>query len=136
MSPSSFDIGADRPIYLWGGPGTIWTNRFKFIDTPVDEAAYQVAHLPCGWRWSSAECGIYFASGYNLNLSFPALREASKNKSREPDSMSQTISGIENSIWKALYRLGGIAALLAVFVFRRNLGAEMTAFKGLGAAPK
>ncbi len=46
--------------------------------------------------------------------------------------MSQTISGIENSTWKALYKLGGIAALLAVFVFRRNLGAEMMGFKGFG----
>jgi hypothetical protein len=33
---------------------------------------------------------------------------------------------------KSLYIAGGIAALLAVFVFRRNLGAEMTAFKGFG----
>jgi hypothetical protein len=46
--------------------------------------------------------------------------------------MSQTISGIENSTWKALYKLGGIAALAAVFVFRRNLGAELMAFKGFG----
>jgi len=46
--------------------------------------------------------------------------------------MSQTISGIENLAWQALYRLGGIAALLAVFVFRRNLGAELMASKGLG----
>lgn len=28
--------------------------------------------------------------------------------------------------WKPLYLTGGIAALLAVFVFRRNLGAELS----------
>jgi hypothetical protein len=31
--------------------------------------------------------------------------------------------------WKPLYRVGGVAALLAVFVFRRNLGAELTALR-------
>jgi hypothetical protein len=34
--------------------------------------------------------------------------------------------------WKLLFNLGGIAALLAVFVFRRNLGAELILFRGLG----
>ena len=34
--------------------------------------------------------------------------------------------------WKILYMLGAIAALLAVFVFRRNMGAELTAFRGFG----
>ena len=38
----------------------------------------------------------------------------------------------ENSDWKMLYRLGGIAALLAVFVFRRNLGAELMLLRGIG----
>jgi hypothetical protein len=46
--------------------------------------------------------------------------------------MAQTSSDIENSAWKALYKLGGVAALFAVFVFRRNLGAELMAFKGFG----
>jgi hypothetical protein len=32
----------------------------------------------------------------------------------------------------SIYRIGGIAALLAVFVFRRNLSAELTAFNGFG----
>ncbi len=45
---SSFDIGAYRPIYLWGGPGTIRMNRLKFMDTPVDEPAHHAAHLPYG----------------------------------------------------------------------------------------
>jgi len=45
---ASFDIGAYRPIYLWGGPGTIRMNRLKFMDTPVDEPAHHAAHLPYG----------------------------------------------------------------------------------------
>jgi len=32
----------------------------------------------------------------------------------------------EDHPWKALYKIGGIAALMAVFVFRRNLGAELS----------
>lgn len=35
------------------------------------------------------------------------------------------------SPWRALYITGGIAALLAVFVFRRNLGAELGLLSGL-----
>ena len=34
--------------------------------------------------------------------------------------------------WKLLFNLAGVAALLAVFVFRRNLGAELIAFRGIG----
>ncbi|HVP22190.1 MAG TPA: hypothetical protein VMS73_10060 [Anaerolineaceae bacterium] len=34
--------------------------------------------------------------------------------------------------WKFLFNLGGIAALLATFVFRRNLGAELLLLRGLG----
>ncbi len=34
--------------------------------------------------------------------------------------------------WKALYMTGGVAALLAVIVFRRNWSAELTVFKGFG----
>lgn len=34
--------------------------------------------------------------------------------------------------WRFLYRLGGIAALIAVVVFRRNLSAEFSAFNGFG----
>lgn len=33
--------------------------------------------------------------------------------------------------WATLYKVAGIAALLAVFVFRRNLGAELTLLAGL-----
>ena len=37
-----------------------------------------------------------------------------------------------DSPWKLLYQIGGVAALLAVFVFRRNLSAELMASKGFG----
>jgi hypothetical protein len=49
--------------------------------------------------------------------------------------MTQVDPNEGNSAWKTLYRLGGIAALLAVFVFRRNLGAELMALRGLGLFP-
>jgi hypothetical protein len=41
---SPFAIGKYRPIYLWGGPGTIRMNRVKFMNYPVDEAAHQAVH--------------------------------------------------------------------------------------------
>jgi hypothetical protein len=40
-----FQIGKYRPIYLWGGPGTIRMNRIKFMDYPVDEEAHRGVHL-------------------------------------------------------------------------------------------
>ncbi len=40
----TFEIGKYRPIYLWGGPGTIRMNRVKFMNYPVDEAAHQAVH--------------------------------------------------------------------------------------------
>jgi len=46
--------------------------------------------------------------------------------------MAQSDLQAGNSAWKTLYWLGGIAALLAVFVFRRNLSAELMALRGLG----
>lgn len=46
--------------------------------------------------------------------------------------MAQVNARFSHSTWKPLYQLGGIAALLAVFVFRRNLGAELMAFHGFG----
>jgi len=33
---------------------------------------------------------------------------------------------IEDSAWKTLYRTGGVAALIAALVFRRNIGAEVS----------
>ena len=43
MNPE-FQIGKYRPIYLWGGPGTIRMNKIKFMDYPVDEEAHQAVH--------------------------------------------------------------------------------------------
>ena len=39
-----FRVGPYRPIYLWGGPGTIRMNRLKFMNQPVDEEAHHQAH--------------------------------------------------------------------------------------------
>lgn len=39
------------------------------------------------------------------------------------------------SDWKPLYRLGGMAALLAAVLFRRNIGAEVSLFTGVYAVP-
>jgi hypothetical protein len=36
------------------------------------------------------------------------------------------------SSWKLFYRVGGVAALIAVVLFRRNLGAELTLLASLG----
>jgi hypothetical protein len=42
--PMPFHIGSYRPIYLWGGPGTIRMNKIKFMDYPVDEAVHRAVH--------------------------------------------------------------------------------------------
>jgi hypothetical protein len=44
----SFTIGAYRPIYLWGGPGTIRMNKLKFLGVDVDEKAHHEVHTPEG----------------------------------------------------------------------------------------
>ena len=57
---SSFEIGKYRPIYLWGGPGTIRMNQIKFMNYPVNQAVHRGAHampaaglvvndLNCNW---------------------------------------------------------------------------------------
>ncbi len=42
----------------------------------------------------------------------------------------------EASDWKSLYAIGGIAALLAAVLFRRNIGAEVSLFTGVTAIPQ
>ena len=42
----------------------------------------------------------------------------------------------QNQGWTILYRMGGIAALLAALLFRRNIGAEISLFTGVDAIPK
>ena len=41
----------------------------------------------------------------------------------------------QNRDWTPLYRTGGIAALLAAILFRRNIGAEVSLFTGTAAIP-
>ena len=41
-----------------------------------------------------------------------------------------------NQGWTNLYRAGGIAALLAALLFRRNIGAEVSLFTGVEAIPE
>ena len=43
---------------------------------------------------------------------------------------------VSRSDWKPLYRLGGMAALLAAVLFRRNIGAEVSLFTGVYAVPE
>jgi hypothetical protein len=47
-SSARFQVGSYRPIYLWGGPGTIRMNRLKFMEVPVDEFAHHEVHSPEG----------------------------------------------------------------------------------------
>ena len=42
---------------------------------------------------------------------------------------------IDNPTWRLLYRTGGIAALLAAILFRRNIGAEVSLFTGVEGIP-
>jgi hypothetical protein len=41
----------------------------------------------------------------------------------------------QNRAWVPLYRIGGVAALLAAILFRRNIGAEVSLFTGAAAIP-
>jgi len=43
--------------------------------------------------------------------------------------------GIENPTWRTLLKAGGIAALLAAILFRRNIGAEVSLFTSVEAIP-
>ena len=43
--------------------------------------------------------------------------------------------GIPKSGWRQLYKIGALAALIAVVFFRRNFGAEMDVFNGFGIFP-
>lgn len=61
MTNEHFDIGQHRPVYLWGGPGTIRMNRLKFMDAPVDEAVHAEAHTAVGARRMGCEAGFNWA---------------------------------------------------------------------------
>jgi hypothetical protein len=45
--------------------------------------------------------------------------------------MPETVSN-----WRGLFRAGGVAALLAALLFRRNIGAEVSLFTGVAAIPQ
>lgn len=42
------EIGNYRPIYLWGGPGTVRMNKLKFMDVRNDVQVHLDAHKPQG----------------------------------------------------------------------------------------
>jgi hypothetical protein len=60
-----------------------------------------------------------------------------RSRKKEGEQMSQSTdlavaSETADSGWKTLYRIGAIAALVAVTVFRRNFSVEVMQFKGFG----
>ncbi|MFN3929036.1 MAG: hypothetical protein ACK4OK_05315, partial [Thermoflexus sp.] len=59
-----------RPIYLWGGPGTIRMNRLKFMGAPVDEEAHLEAYAETGARRVIDEIGCNWAY-LTYNWGFP-----------------------------------------------------------------
>ncbi len=52
--------------------------------------------------------------------------------SQDYEQMFGAKSEMEGVVWRGLLQIGGIAALLAGLVFRRNLGAELTLLKEVG----
>lgn len=50
--------------------------------------------------------------------------------------MAHTSSDAANATWNTLFKIGGVAALLAAILFRRNIGAEVTLFTGVEAIPQ
>lgn len=54
-------IGPHRPVYLWGGSGTVRMNRLKFMDSPVDEAVHAEAHAPVGAQRMAQEAAFTWA---------------------------------------------------------------------------
>lgn len=60
-SPEHFSVGYHRPIYLWGGPGTVRMNRLKFMGAPNDEAVHAEAHTTQGALRISDEAGFNWA---------------------------------------------------------------------------
>jgi len=57
---NTFSLGYHRPVYLWGGPGTIRMNQLKFMNAPVDEQVHHECHtsvgaqrmLEAGFNWA------------------------------------------------------------------------------------
>jgi Domain of unknown function (DUF4386) len=67
-------------------------------------------------------------------LKFKVIQRENKTMLASQD-LQQTVglkSEFEGFAWKGLFRVGGIAALLAGLIFRRNLGAELSLLKESG----
>lgn len=43
---------------------------------------------------------------------------------------------LNDSTWKSLFKIGGVAALVAALLFRRNIGAEVSLFAGMDSIPQ
>lgn len=57
------------------------------------------------------------------------VRQQNHPPQKEINSMTQIIVAEDSSSnWNSLYRVGGVAALMAGIIFRRNLGAEISLF--------
>jgi hypothetical protein len=57
----AFATGHHRPVYLWGGQGTVRMNRLKFMGAAVDEQVHTEAHTAVGARRMAAEAGFNWA---------------------------------------------------------------------------
>ena len=63
-------------------------------------------------------------------ITTPDRVRVESSKSRQP--MVRFFAETGEAAWKGLFRIGGIAALIAALVFRRNLGAELMLLRGVG----
>jgi hypothetical protein len=63
-------------------------------------------------------------------ITTPDRARVESSKSRQP--MVRFFAETGEAAWKGLFRIGGIAALIAALVFRRNLGAELMLLRGVG----
>ena len=74
MVESSFAVGCHRPVYFWAGPSTVWMNRLKFMDAPVNEGVHLAAHTHAAARML-AQAGFNWAY-LMYNWGFPPELEA------------------------------------------------------------
>ncbi len=64
-----------------------------------------------------------------MTIATPERVRVGASKSRQP--MVRLNSETEDAAWKGLFRVGGVAALIAGLVFRRNLGAELMLLRSI-----
>ncbi len=65
-----------------------------------------------------------------MTIATPDSVRAESSKSRPLTIGPNTDT--EDAVWKGLFRVGSVAALIAGLVFRRNLGAELMLLRGVG----